>query len=155
VCRGHGERFLAFITVDLDRHDGKVLAKEHFQAVLETGRLLKRGFPFLNWLVEVNPRNGSTKFFGFSGQPIPVDRANRLSQQIHEMLVANGIGSREVFPFNSPQVFLPMREGKVTIIDTGVLATALPTAARPPKLGVPGPQRINPSLRCVAARHQG
>ena len=33
----------------------------------------------------------------------------------------NGIGSREVFPFNSPQVFLPFRQGKTTIIDTGIL----------------------------------
>lgn len=55
------------------------------------------------------------------GHPIPVEYANALSQNISECLVANGIGPREVFPFNSPQVFLPMREGKITIIDSGVL----------------------------------
>ena len=82
---------------------------------------MKRDFGYLAWLVEVNTKNGSTKFFGFTGHPIPVDYANRLGQEIHESLIANGIGSREVFPFNSPQVFLPMREGKATIIDTGVL----------------------------------
>ena len=75
----------------------------------------------LTWLVEVNPKNGSSKFFGFTGTPIPVDYANRLSQQIHQSLIAEGIGPREVFPFNSPQVFLPMRTGKVTIIDNGIL----------------------------------
>jgi len=83
--------------------------------------LLKKDFGFLSWLVEVNPKNGSTKFFGFTGHPIPVDHANRLGRQIHEALVGNGVGNREVFPFNSPQVFLPFRQGKVTIIDTGVL----------------------------------
>ena len=124
VCRGHGERFLPFVAVDLDRHDGKIQAKDHYQAVLATGRLLKRAFGFLSWLVEVNPRNGSTKFFGFTGRPIEVSYANRLSQQIHESLIGNGIGPREVFPNNSPQVFLPMREGKTTVIDTGVLGKA-------------------------------
>ena len=121
VCRGQGERFLPFVTVDLDRHDGTVVTQDHYQVVLATGRLLKRDFGYLTWLVEVNPKNGSTKFFGFTGHPIPVDYANRLSQQIHESLISNGIGPREVFPFNSPQVFLPFREGKVTIVDTGVL----------------------------------
>ena len=105
VCRGHGERFLPFVAVDLDRHDGKIQAKDHYQAVLATGRLLKRAFGFLSWLVEVNPRNGSTKFFGFTGRPIEVSYANRLSQQIHESLIANGIGPREVFPHQfSPSV---------------------------------------------------
>lgn len=124
VCRGHSERFIPFISVDLDRHDGTVQAKAHFQSVIKTGRLLKERFGYLKWLVEVNPKNGSTKFFGFTGHPIPIDYANRLSQQIHQSLVDNGVGSREVFPFNSPQVFLPMREGKITIIDNGVLAKA-------------------------------
>ena len=123
VCRGHGERFIPFVTIDLDRHVGKVLAKDHYGAVLATGRLLKRHYGYLKWLVEVNLKNGSTKFFGFTGQPIPVEYAKRLGQQIHEMLVANGIGSREVFPHNSPQVFLPFRQGKVTIVDTGILGT--------------------------------
>ncbi len=123
VCRGHGERFLPFVSVDLDRHGGEVLAKDHCQAVLATSRLLKKDFGYLTWLVEVNPKNGSTKFFGFAGRPIPVDQATKLSEKIHGSLIANGIGKREVFPFNSPQVFLPMREGKVTIIDTGVLRT--------------------------------
>jgi len=107
--------------VDLDRHDGSVPSKDHFEAVIKTGRLLKRDFGYLSWLVEVNPRNGSTKFFGFTGHPIPTSQANRLGQQIHQSLMDNGIGSREVFPHNSPQVFLPFRQGKTTIIDTGVL----------------------------------
>ena len=124
VCRGQGERFVPFVTVDLDRHDGQVLVKDHCQAVLKTGGLLKRNYGFLHWLVEVNSRNGSTKFFGFAGQPIPIDQANLLSRDISESLVANGIGPREVFPYNSPQVFLPMRQGKTTIIDTGVLGQA-------------------------------
>ena len=121
VCRGQGERFLPFVSVDLDRHNGTVPAKSHYEAVLKAGRLLKRDFGYLSWLVEVNPRNGSTKFFGLTGRPIPVAHANHLSEQIHQSLVAEGLGNREVFPHNSPQVFLPFREGKLTVIDTGVL----------------------------------
>lgn len=121
VCRGQGEKCVPFVTADLDRHDGRIHAKDHYDAVTKAGRLLKRHFGFLSWLVEVNPWNGSTKFFGFTGNPIPIDYANKLGQQIHEMLIANGFGKREVFPHNSPQVFLPFREGKITIIDTGVL----------------------------------
>lgn len=121
VCRGQGERFVPFVTVDMDRHYGQVLAQGHCQAVLKTGRILKRDYGYLKWLVEVNPKNGSTKFFGFTGKPIPIEYANRLGEQIHQSLIANGIGPREVFPYNSPQVFLPMRSGKTTIIDTGVL----------------------------------
>ncbi|MEN6367811.1 MAG: hypothetical protein ABFC88_13455 [Thermoguttaceae bacterium] len=121
VCRGQNERFVPFISVDLDRHDGTVQSKAHFQSVIETGRLLKGRFGYLKWLVEVNPKNGSTKYFGFTGRPIPIEYANALSQNISECLVANGIGPREVFPFNSPQVFLPMRAGKTTIIDNGIL----------------------------------
>jgi hypothetical protein len=124
VCRGQGERLLPFVSVDLDRHDGRIQTKGHYEAVMATSRLLKRDYGFLSWLVEVNPKNGSTKFFGFTGCPIPVDYANRLGQQLHESLIANGVGNREVFPHNSPQVFLPMREGKATIIDTGVLGMA-------------------------------
>jgi hypothetical protein len=121
VCRGQGERFLPFVSVDLDRHNGEVQTKTHYQSVLKAGRLLKREFNYLSWLVEINPRNGSTKFFGFTGHPISVGQANHLSEQIHQSLIANGVGPREVFPFNSPQVFLPFRQGKLTVIDTGVL----------------------------------
>ena len=79
----------------------------------------------LNWCAEVNPRNGSAKFFGWGDQPIPIDTAKKIGEQIHEVLRQKGIlGSKDrlgVFPFNHPQVLLPMRIDKVTIIDSGLL----------------------------------
>jgi hypothetical protein len=121
VCRGRNEKFLPFVSVDLDRHDGTVSTKIHINNVLKTGRLLRKHYGCLRWLVEVNPQNGSSKFFGFKNRPIPVTEANEISRNIHNLLIEAGIGKREVFPHNSPQVFLPFRTGKTTIIDTGVL----------------------------------
>jgi hypothetical protein len=121
VCRERNEKFLPFVSVDLDRHDGSIPAKQHINNVLKTGRLIRKHYGNFKWLVEVNPQNGSSKFFGFKSSPIPVDQANEISGNIHNLLIEAGIGKREVFPFNSPQVFLPFRTGKTTIIDTGVL----------------------------------
>ena len=125
VCRGRGETSLPFVSVDLDRHDGSIPAKAHIAAVLAAGRILKNRFGFLRWLVEVNPENGSCKFFGFTGKPIPAERAWEISKTIHTELTEAGLGNREVFPHNSPQVFLPFREGKSTIIDSGVLGQCI------------------------------
>ena len=131
ICRGREEKNVPFVSVDLDRHDGNIPCKAHILSVLRTGRILKKFFGGLRWLVETNPENGSTKFFGFSGKPIPVDRASKISEAVHGTLIEAGLGSREVFPHNSPQVFLPMREGKATIIDLGTL----PTCTRRQKIG--------------------
>ncbi len=121
VCRGRGEKYLPFISVDLDRHDGTITAKQHINNVLKTGRILKKYYNNLRWLVEVNPQNGSCKYFGFNNRPIPINQANEFSGSIHRLLIGAGLGKREVFPFNSPQVFLPFRADKTTIIDSGIL----------------------------------
>ncbi|MGA2063273.1 MAG: hypothetical protein ABSG67_22610 [Thermoguttaceae bacterium] len=121
VCRGRNEKYLPFVSVDLDRHDGSIPAKQHIYNVLKTGRLLRKHYGNLRWLVEVNPLNGSTKYFGFKNRPIPVAQANDISANIHRLLIDAGLGKREVFPYNSPQVFLPFRTGKTTIIDMGIL----------------------------------
>ena len=61
------------------------------------------------------------KFFGFTGRPIPENTAKDIGNEIHDALLAAGLGKREVFPANSAKVFLPLRPDKVTIIDSGVL----------------------------------
>jgi hypothetical protein len=125
-----GSTHVSFITVDLDRHSGETLTKPHILEVIATGRLLTRYFSNalgyrLNWCVEVNPRNGSVKFFGWGDQPIPIEIAQKTGEQIHEAMRQKGIlgpkDRREVFPYNHPQVMLPMRSDKLTIIDSGVV----------------------------------
>jgi hypothetical protein len=125
-----GSTHVSFITVDLDRHSGETLTNPHILEVIATGRLLSRyssnalGYR-LNWCPEVNPRNGSVKFFGWGDQPIPIEIAQKIGEQIHEAMRQKGIlgpkDCREVFPCNHPQVMLPMRSDKLTIIDSGVL----------------------------------
>jgi hypothetical protein len=119
-----------FVAVDLDRHSATVPEKGHIIRVLKCGRLLKEHCTDLRWsCAEVNPRNGSAKFYGFTGNPIPIDMAAAMAKQIHDRLIESGCGlldSRgiprlEVFPFSSIQVGLPMRTDKTTIISAGVL----------------------------------
>lgn len=116
-----GETHVPFVTVDEDRHDGTVLAQCHTADAVKTFDLLVREFGNLKWLVEINPQNGSIKFFGFKNGPIPLFEAKELGRQIFNRLRDEGIGGREVFPHNSPAVLLPMRIDKTTIVDTGVL----------------------------------
>jgi hypothetical protein len=120
-----------FVTVDLDRHTADIPSKTHIREVVATGRLLRARFSQilgfrLRWCVEVNPNNGSVKFFGWGDRPIPIEIARQIGEMVHEALGRNGLlgpkNSREVFPFNHPQVLLPMRTDKNTVIDTGVLA---------------------------------
>jgi hypothetical protein len=139
-----GSSHVPFVAVDLDRHSGEILAETHIREVMATGRLLQSRFTsclgyHLKWCVEVNPRNGSVKFFGWGQQPIPIEIARNIGEQIHEALRRNGLlgapkrqwsfcapkFGREVFPYNHSQVLLPMRKDKTTIIDTGVLPRCL------------------------------
>jgi hypothetical protein len=126
----NGSTHVPFVTVEHDRHDGTVLTKPHILQVIATGRLLTRVFSSafgyrLSWCVEVNPRNGSVKFFGWGDQPIPLEIAQKIGEQIQGAMREKGIlgpkDRREIFPYNHPQVMLPMRIDKTTIIDLGVL----------------------------------
>jgi hypothetical protein len=130
----NGSTHVPFVTVDEDRHSGDVLSELHIREVMATGRLLttcfSHAFGFrLSWCVEVNPKNGSTKFFGWGDRLIPIDTAGQLGKQIHDAMGRNGLlgpkKAREVFPFNHRQVLLPMRIDKTTIIDTGILTKCL------------------------------
>ena len=61
---------------------------------------------------------------GAGHKPIPVNAAKEIGENIHDELGRHGLldsnGIREVFPYNHPQVMLPMRNDKTTIIDIGV-----------------------------------
>ena len=123
IVRGCNETHLPCVTDDLDRHDGTVKAKDHINAVLGSHKILTSEFNELLWLAEVNPKNGSTKFFGFDRlrKPLKVQKAKEIGKRINDRLKTTSIGRREIFPDNSPQVFLPMRADKITIVDTGIL----------------------------------
>jgi hypothetical protein len=125
-----GSSHVPFVSVDFDRHVASVDPKDHMLRVLKAGRLLRKHFPQLCWVGEVNPKNGSMKFFGIGVGPIPITEAEKVATQIHELLLQNGCGAvnhrgkldLEVFPHNCVQVGLPMRMDKVTVISSGVLA---------------------------------
>ncbi len=125
-----GGSHVPFVTADFDRHSAFLDPKDHIWRVLKAGRLLRKHFPQFCWLAEVNPRNGSMKYFGFGYIPIPIAEAKEIARQIHELLLqhdcgaVNHRGNREVevFPHNCVQVGLPMRTDKVTVVSSGVLA---------------------------------
>jgi hypothetical protein len=122
-----------FISADFDRHAESVDPDDHIRRVLKAGRLLEAAFPQLCWVAEINPRNGSMKYFGFGYGPIPISTAENFATQIHYLLLGNGCGALnkkgkqeiEVFPHNCVQVGLPMRTDKVTVVATGVLPTCI------------------------------
>lgn len=124
-----GSSYVPFVGPDFDRHFAYVDPQDHICRVLKAGRLLRKHFSELCWIAEVNPRNGSMKYFGFGDGPILIDRAQKLGAQIHELLLEHGCGAAnqhgkqeiEVFPHNCVQVGLPMRTDKVTVISSGIL----------------------------------
>ncbi len=122
-----------FVSADFDRHSAFVDPKDHLWRVLKAGRLLRKHFPQFCWIAEVNPRNGSMKYFGFGYVPIPIAEAKEIARQIHEMLMANDCGAvnhrgnreLEVFPHNSVQVGLPMRTDRVMVVSSDILAKCI------------------------------
>ena len=51
------------VTVDCDRHGGEVPGEYHVVMTVKVGQVLTRRFPHLRFAPEINPRNGSVKFF--------------------------------------------------------------------------------------------
>jgi len=114
-----------FVTVDPDRHLATIPSKHHQKIVIQIGRHLRK-IPHVKWIVEVNPNNGSTKFFGFrrAGDHFRQKDAQSLASNIRRDLVEHGLchnGNIEVFPDNCKAVFLPLRRDKITIADHGML----------------------------------
>lgn len=110
-----------FLASDLDRHHGEN-AYQHVQRVIKVGRLCKKMFPHLRWLVEVNLNNGSVKFFGFGRRCLPIERAREMAEELHQAVVQiTGNDAVENFPHNLNQILLPFRTDKSTIISSGEL----------------------------------
>ena len=111
-----------FLAADLDRHHGEN-AYRHIQRVIKVGRLCKALFPHLRWMVEVNLRNGSVKFFGFSRKGLAIGKAKEMASELHQAVVQiTGNENTEVFPHNLNQILLPFRTDKSTIISSGELS---------------------------------
>ena len=118
-------RQVPFIAVDLDRHDASVTSQRHQEIGIQIGRQLCK-IPHVKWLAEVNPNNGSLKFFGFrrSGDQFRLQEAKSLSSRIRHELIALGHchdGNIEIFADNCKAIFLPLRRDKLTIANQGIL----------------------------------
>ncbi|MBA2116733.1 hypothetical protein [Bremerella alba] len=114
-----------FISVDIDRHSSSVSSNRHQQLVVAIGRYLCC-FPHIKWIAEVNPNNGSTKFFGFrrAGDHFLLSDAQKIASHIKQELIERNLchnGNIEVFPDNCKAVFLPLRRDKISIADRGIL----------------------------------
>ena len=104
------------IIVDFDRHDLAIAPSEFSKFVLNSFDWLKSNFPAINWAAaEVNPKNGSTKIYGFNGvNAFDIEEAKEIASIIKKRL------SVEVYPIDS-QMMLPMRKDKVTVVASGIL----------------------------------
>ena len=86
--------------------------RSHSKSILDRVKAVIGVLPkSLRWLIDINPINGSLKFFGFKFKPILIDEARAIAESIHKALGFN----LEVFPFNSHAIWLPCRPEKITI----------------------------------------
>lgn len=145
--------FVPFITVDLDRHSAFVSSKQHQEITIQIGRHLCK-IAHIKWIAEVNPNNGSAKFFGFrrAGDHFLLKDAQSLASIIRRYLIERGLchnGNIEVFPDNCKAIFLPLRRDKITIADHGML----PRVNRKIKDVRFYGQTVWEYLRCYSAMH--
>ena len=110
-------------TIDLDRHSGAISGEHHVALVMDTEEVLTRAYKEMRFAPEVNPRNGSTKFFGWGRTWVPIEDAVRIAKGIRAHLARElpryDWSRIEIYPDNSPQVFAPLRPDKSTIIGGG------------------------------------
>jgi hypothetical protein len=116
------------VTGDCDRHGGSVPGEEHVAKVLRIGEVLKSRFPEYRFAPEINPRNGSVKFFGWLPKFTDMPQAERLGenvrQTLHYHLPQYDFTNLEIFPSNSPQIFAPLRADKTMVIGDGPVPKA-------------------------------
>ncbi len=109
------------LTVDLDRHKGTVKAEHHLSLCLKVGTVLTEKFPELRFAPEINPRNGSVKFFGWLDAWYNIEEAERVAEHIREILQEaifdHDFSRVEIFPSSCPQVLAPLRRDKIMVID--------------------------------------
>jgi len=113
------------ITFDCDRHSGSVPGHDHIAKILKIGQVLTKRFPRLRFAPEVNPRNGSVKFFGWLPDFLPVAQAEGVAEEVRNVLQQElpeyDFSRMEIYPSSSPQIFAPLRADKITVIGSGVL----------------------------------
>jgi hypothetical protein len=113
------------VTVDCDRHGGDVAGDLHIAKALKIGQVLTRRFPHLRFAPEINPRNGSVKFFGWLPDYLPIKQAEGVAEEVRsalqEELPEYDFSGMEIYPSSSPQIFAPLRADKITVIGTGVV----------------------------------
>jgi hypothetical protein len=113
------------IAPELDRHGGEVPGEHHVAKALKVGQVLSKRFPHLRFAPEINPKNGSVKFFGWLSDVLPVALAEGVAEAVRSALRQElpeyDFSRMEIYPSSSPQIFAPLRADKVTVIGTGAL----------------------------------
>jgi hypothetical protein len=113
------------ITVDCDRHGGDVPGEQHIAKTLKVGQVLTKRFPQYRFAPEVNKKNGSTKFFGWLPDYVPICVAERIGEEVRNALQRElpeyDFSRLEIYPSSSPQIFAPLRADKITVINNGVI----------------------------------
>jgi hypothetical protein len=113
------------IAPELDRHGGEVPGEYHVAKALKVGQVLSKRFPHLRFTPEVNPRNGSVKFFGWLPDFLPIRLAEQVAEGVRSALRQElpeyDFSRMEIYPSSSPQIFAPLRADKITVIGTGAL----------------------------------
>jgi hypothetical protein len=111
------------IAPDMDRHSASICPVQHLEECKVITTMLVTDYQDFFVQGEVNPRNGSAKAFMWprDGQPIYLKKARDIAGELNDR-IKQLIGRRiEVFPDNLKNLWLPCREDKKTIIDTGCL----------------------------------
>lgn len=114
------------IAVDPDRHTG-LPTEEFITWVQIVADIFEAETPDFRISAEVNSANGSTKFFAWpvNGEPIQLEQAKEIACRIHDRIEQESGKKVEVFPHNMPNLRLPLHPEKSTIIDSGLLGTAI------------------------------
>src|SRR6516164_8342719 len=98
------------VTVDCDRHGGEVPGDLHTGKTLKIGQVLTRRFAHLRFAPEINPRNGSVKFFGWLPDYLPIAQADGVAEEVRsalqEELPEYDFSGMEIYPSSSPQIQL-------------------------------------------------
>jgi len=114
------------IAIDPDRHTGTP-TDEFILWVQEVADIFEAETSAFRLSAEVNPKNGSAKFFAWpkDGKPLSLDDAKQIAERIHDRVVEETGKGVEVFPHNMPNLRLPLHPEKVTIIGSGLLGKTI------------------------------
>src|SRR5262249_55671370 len=74
------------VTVDCDRHGGDVPGEQHIAMTVKIGQVLTGRFPQYRFAPEINPKNGSVKFFGWLPDYMPICVAERIGEDVRKAL---------------------------------------------------------------------